>query len=526
MKNNRYLFPLLLMLFAIGVLVGMKIDSAVSGDDVFDDVKKFNEVLTLVQKNYVDQVKTDKLTEAAIKAMLEQLDPHSVYITPDQLKRVNEEFQGKFEGIGVEFQVVNDTILIVSPIVGGPSEALGIQAGDRIVMIDGVSAIGITTEDVPKKLRGPKGTKVTVGIHRPGLPNLLEFEITRDVIPLYSVDVSFMINSEVAYVRVTRFSATTNEEFTKALSNLKSNGMKKLVLDLRNNPGGYLDQAFKMASLFIEKGRKIVYTRGRVPEFNAEYVSEGGEYSDIPLVILVNDGSASASEIVSGAVQDWDRGLIVGETTFGKGLVQRQYDLSDGSAIRVTTSRYYTPSGRLIQKPYEGGKYLHSDIPDFLGREERKDTARPDYKTMGGRTVFGGGGITPDYAIKLDTLTEYSVQLRRVNLFLEYGNKYVERAKEVLKSRYGSDYMKFSTDFEVSDEMLKELISLASSRGIEYNEEQFRRDVEFIKTNIAYVIARDLWGNNGAMAVWLTSDKQFQKALELIPEAEKLAHLR
>lgn len=514
------------MLFAIGVLVGMKIDSAVSSDDLFDDVKKFNDVLTLVQKNYVDDVKTDKLTEEAIKGMLQQLDPHSVYITQDQLKRVNEEFQGKFEGIGVEFQVVNDTILIVSPIVGGPSEALGIQAGDRIVRIDGVSSVGMTTEDVPKKLRGPKGTKVTVTIHRPGLPNLLEFEITRDIIPLYSVDASFMVNNDVAYIRVTRFSANTNDEFVKALSELRSQGMKKLVLDLRNNPGGYLDQAFKMASQFIEKGKKIVYTKGRVSQFNDEYVSEGGDYSDIPLVVLVNDGSASASEIVSGAVQDWDRGLIVGETTFGKGLVQRQYELSDGSAIRVTTSRYYTPSGRLIQKPYEGGKYVHSDLPEELRKEEKKDTGKAEFKTMGGRTVYGGGGITPDYVIKLDTLSEYSVQLRRINIFLEYGNSYVDRNKEALKSQYSSDYMKFSREFKVTDDILEELKNLASSKGVTFNEEQYQRDLDFIKTSIASIIARDLWGNNGSMAVWLASDKQFQKAVELIPEAEKLAHLR
>jgi len=518
------------MLISIGVLIGMKVNTAASGDDLFENVKKFNEALTLVKKNYVEDVSTDKLTEAAIRGMLSELDPHSVYINAEQLKRVNEDFQGSFEGIGVEFDIINDTITIVTPISGGPSEALGIQAGDKIVKIDGVSSIKMTREDVPKKLRGPKGTKVNVSVYRAGLPNLLEFEITRDKIPLYSVDASFMVDKEIGYVRVTRFSATTFDEFSKAMSELKSQGMKKLVLDLRNNPGGYLDQAFKMASLFIDKGKKIVYTKSRISAFNDEYVSEGGQYTDIPLIVLVNDGSASASEIVSGAVQDWDRGLIVGENTFGKGLVQRQYDLPDGSAMRVTTSRYYTPSGRLIQKPYDGGEYrkmlLNEEEGDNLfHKKENHDTTRPEYKTMGGRTVYGGGGITPDFIVNLDTLTPYSVQLRRLNLFLEYTNAYYDSNKDNLKAAY-SDYIKFRDNFTVTENMLDDLKKLTSSKGIEFSAEQWSRDLEFIKTSIKSILARDIWGNNGSMAVWIATDRQFQKAVELFPEAERLAHLR
>jgi carboxyl-terminal processing protease len=531
MKQRKYLIPIFLMLISIGVLIGMKVNTAASGDDIFQNVKKFNEALTLVDKNYVEDVNTDKLTEAAIRGMLSGLDPHSVYITPDQLKRVNEDFSGSFEGIGVEFDIVNDTITIVTPISGGPSEALGIQAGDKIVKIDGVSAIHMTREDVPKKLRGAKGTKVTVTIFRAGAPKLLDFEITRDKIPLYSVDASFMASKDIGYVRVTRFSATTYDEFSKALSELKAQGMTKLILDIRNNPGGYLDQAFKMASMFIDRGKKIVYTKSRIPAYNDEYDSEGGEYTDIPLIVLVNDGSASASEIVSGAIQDWDRGLIVGENTFGKGLVQRQYDLLDGSAIRVTTSRYYTPSGRLIQKPYEGAKYKK-----FADNEEEGDnlyhtqdaqdtTSRPEYKTMGGRTVYGGGGITPDYIVKLDTLTDYSVQLRRLNLFLEYTNNYYEANKDRLKSEF-ADYMKFKDNFKVTDGMINDFQSLASSKGVVFNPEQWDRDKDFILTSIKSILARDIWGNNGSMAVWLSTDKQFEKAMQLFPEAEKLAHLR
>jgi carboxyl-terminal processing protease len=530
MKKHKYLVPVFFMLVSIGVLIGMRVNTAASGDDLFEDVKKFNEVLTLVQKNYVEPVNTDKLTEAAIKGLLGDLDPHSVYITADQLKRINEDFQGSFDGIGVEFDVINDTITIITPISGGPSEALGIQAGDKIVKIDGASAIGMSREEVPKKLRGPKGTQVTVTIYRPGTPNLLDFTITRDKIPLYSVDASFMVNKDVAYVRVTRFSATTYDEFSKALADLKSQGMTKLILDLRNNPGGYLDQAFKMAGMFIEKGKKIVYTKSRIPAYNYEYLSEGGQYTDIPLILLVNDGSASASEIVAGAIQDWDRGLIVGENTFGKGLVQRQYDLSDGPAIRVTTARYYTPSGRLIQKPYVGSEYkkfvdTEQEGNNLMHTHDVNDTTKPKYKTMGGRTVYGGGGITPDYIEKMDTLTPYSVQLRRLNLFLEYTNNYFEENKDRIRSEY-SDYIKFRDGFNVNENMLSDLKSLATQKGVAFNQEQWSTDLGFIKTTIKSIIARDIWGNNGSMAVWLADDRQFNKALELFPEAEKLAHLR
>jgi carboxyl-terminal processing protease len=530
MHKRKYLIPIFLMLISIGVLIGMKVNTASSGDDIFGNVKKFNDALTLVQKNYVEDVNTDKLTEAAIRGMLSELDPHSVYIDAEQLKRVNEDFQGSFEGIGVEFDIVNDTITIVTPISGGPSEALGIQAGDKIVKIDGVSSIKMTREDVPKKLRGPKGTKVNVSIYRAGMPNLLEFEITRDKIPLYSVDASFMVDNEVGYVRVTRFSATTFDEFSKSMAELKTKGMKKVVLDLRNNPGGYLDQAFKIASMFIDKGKKIVYTKSRIPAYNDDYSSDGGEYTDIPLIVLVNDGSASASEIVSGAIQDWDRGLIVGENTFGKGLVQRQYDLPDGSAIRVTTSRYYTPSGRLIQKPYDGATYKkmlnNEEEGDNLNhQQDAKDTTRPEFKTMGGRIVYGGGGITPDFIIKMDTLTDYSVQLRRINLFLEYTNQYFDINKDKLKSSY-PDYIKFRDNFEVTESMLADFQALASSKGIAFNSEQWERDKDFIQTTIKSILARDIWGNNGSMAVFLATDKQFERAMQLFPEAEKLAHLK
>ncbi len=530
MFNKKIIIPIIIIMTVVSIFIGMKIQDAISDDKVSDQVRKFSEVLNLTSRYYVDNVDTQKLTESAIRGMLDELDPHSIYISSDQLKRVNEEFQGSFEGIGVEFDVINDTLTVVSPISGGPSEKLGILAGDKIVKIDDVSAVKITREDVPKKLRGPKGTIVKLSIVRTGMNEALEFTVTRDKIPLYSVDASFMLDDNVGYVKVSRFAATTYDEFVAALTKLKGEGMKKLILDLRSNPGGFLDQAFRMASEFLPAGKKIVYTKSRIKEFEETYNSSGGKFTDIPLVVLVNEGSASASEIVSGAVQDWDRGLVVGETTFGKGLVQRQFEISDGSAIRVTTARYYTPSGRTIQKPYEGGKYkdpmrldtLQGD--NFSHEKDTKDTTRPVFKTFGGRTVFGGGGITPDFFVKLDTLTKYSVQLRRLNLIYEYTEKYMVSNRKNIESKY-KNYKEFIQGYTVSNDMLENLVELAKSRDIPFDQSGFNIDKKFLETSIKAQIARDIWGNEGFYAVFMLSDEQVLKAISLIDEAAKLIKL-
>lgn len=514
-QKNKIIIITIIVLVA-GVLIGMKIQNAISDDKVTEQVKKYGEVLSLVSQYYVDTIDTQKLTETAITGLLTELDPHSVYINQEQLKRVNEDFQGSFEGIGVEFDIINDTLTIVSPISGGPSEKLGILAGDRIVKIDGVPCIKISREEVPKKLRGKKGTKVVVTILRGGSPEPLEFEITRDKIPLYSVDASFMYDTEIGYIKVSRFSSTTYDEFVQALEKLKSKGLKKLVLDLRGNPGGFLEQSFRMASEFIPAGKKIVYTQGRMPVFNEVYNSTGGKYTDVPLVVLVNGGSASASEIVAGAIQDWDRGVIVGENTFGKGLVQRQFDLSDGSAVRVTTSRYYTPSGRLIQKPYEHGKYENEDEEGYT--PDITDSTKPLFKTNGGRDVFGGGGINPDIIVKLDTLTGYTVQLRRLNLIYEYTENYMKSARNTIENQY-KDYMDFVRNFEVTDNMLAGLSELASGRNVVYNQESFDRDRKFIVVLVKSQIARDIWGNDGSYAVFMFDDDQFLKAVSVFDEA-------
>ncbi len=530
MVSKKFILPISILLIVIGIFVGMKIENAVSDDKISSQVKKFNDALEVTSKYYVDDVDSQKLTEDAIKGMLEGLDPHSVYISAEQLKRVNEDFQGSFEGIGVEFDIVNDTLTIISPINGGPSEKLGILAGDKIVKIDGQSSVKIARDDVPKKLKGPKGTKVNITIVRSGMTNPLEFEIIRDKIPIYSVDASFMYNNDIGYVKVSRFAATTYDEFMKAMGELKNQGMKKVILDLRGDPGGYLDQAFKIAGEFIPKGQKIVYTKSRIKDFNEDYNSEGGSYTDIPLIVLVNGGSASASEIVSGAIQDLDRGLIIGETTFGKGLVQRQFDLPDGSAFRVTTARYYTPSGRLIQRPYENGKYIVKSNTDVEGdnpdhKNGAQDSAKPEFKTIGGRIVYGGGGITPDYIVKLDTLTDYSVQLRRLNLFYIFTERYMSNNRKNIESNYktASD---FRDNFTVDESMLSELRNMASDKGIVFNDDQYRKDLEFIKTSIKFQIARDIWSNNGSYMVWVGNDDQFLKAITLFDDAVKLAKLK
>lgn len=530
--RKRFSLVTVASLVVLSVFAGALLNNLISGDNIYEQLNKFKDVLSITEKYYVEDVDTQKLTEAAVNGVLEQLDPHSVYIPASQLAKVNEEFQGSFEGVGIEYQVLNDTLLVVTPIVGGPSEALGILSGDKIVKINDTTAIGITQQGVQKKLRGPKGSKVKVVIVRAGIKDLLEFEITRDKIPLYTVDASFMVDDKTGYVNVTRFAAKTHEEFVNAVSTLKSRGMKRLVLDLRTNGGGYLEQAFKMVDEVMPKGKKIVYTKGRRPEFDDEYISSGnGKFEDLSLVILVNNASASASEIVAGAVQDWDRGLIVGETTFGKGLVQRQFDLKDGSAFRLTTARYYTPSGRLIQRPYNGDrmKYLGEAYErdetegDNVQHEAEKDSARPEFKTAGGRVVYGGGGITPDYIVKADRLTEYTVQMRSKLVFLEFADSYLDGEGKTLKTTYGQDSKKFASEFEVTPDMLEGVVGIAKAKGVEFKKEMYDKDLKYIRAFTKAYIGRSLWGNEGSARVMLAVDNQFQKAISLFPEAEKIS---
>lgn len=522
---------------AVGIILGILVQPVVSDDNIYNQLRKFKEVLTITTSNYVEQVDPTRLVEAGIKAVLADLDVHSVYISPQEKKRNDEDFQGSFEGIGVSFDIISDTVTVIEPIGGGPSARLGIRSGDKIVQIDGTPAVGITTDEVMKRLKGPKGSQVSVHIKRPGESELLQFTITRDKIPLYTVDASFMVDkSEIGYIRVNRFAATTHEEVVEAARTLKNQGMKRLILDLRWNPGGYLDQAFKVADEFIRNGNMIVYTKGRRPEFNHEfYATDRGDLEKIPLVVLVNENSASASEIVAGAVQDLDRGLVVGRTSFGKGLVQQQYDLPDGSAFRLTTSKYYTPSGRSIQRPFyrDKEKYYNGEGRTELEEGDNishagdiTDSTRPVYKTSGGRAVYGGGGIVPDYVVKSDTLTPLYVALVRKDVFSEFIDTYLAGNGAGLRSRYAENFPLFLSSYTIDATVIEALKAAAVRKGVEWNDSQFTTDASAIRTALKAQIARSIWGTGESVAVALTDDRQFQKARELFPEAGKIARLR
>jgi carboxyl-terminal processing protease len=523
-----------ILLMVVGIIIGTQIQNVFSGDNIYQQLEKFKDVLSLADKYYVDNIDTQKLVDAAINGMLGQLDPHSVYIPAKEVQQISEDFRGSFDGIGIEFDVVNDTLLVVSPIAGGPSELVGLQAGDKIVAIDGKSAIGITRDEVMKKLRGPKGTKVNVTVVRDGVDKPLQFEITRDKIPLYSVTTSFMVNDKVGYVYINRFSETTGKELEEALSKLKSQGMKELILDLRENPGGLLNQAVNVASDFIPQGKTVVYTKGRIPDSNEYFTSNGGSYTRLPLIVLINSGTASASEIVSGAVQDLDRGLIVGETSFGKGLVQRQFDLNDGSAVRITIARYYTPSGRLIQRPYgtDRTKYFMgayvADTSEKTGSNishtMESDSGRPEFKTASGRTVYGGGGITPDYIVKMADAPSFVYQFQVKRIFLEYvDSRYTQRQDDLQKEYQNSET--FNEKFQVSGKTLSEIFDQAKKAGIKITREEYDKGEKYIAMLVKAQIARNVWGNEGWYRVVLTFDNQFEKAMTLFPEAKNIAGL-
>ena len=526
-----------IVLVLSSALLGARIDKAFSVDNEMDEIRKYGDVLSLVQKNYVDKVDIGELNDAAIIGLLAKLDPHSVYMPPKNVKQSAEDFEGKFEGIGVRFVMAHDSVLIDEVIPGGPSEAVGLIAGDKIYAIDGRKTTKFTEDSVVHHLRGAKGTKVTVTIARSGMPlesggpKPLNFEITRDVVPIASVLAHFMVDGTTGYIYLSHFIQTSHEEMTVALQELRGQGMEKLILDLRGNPGGYLEQAVRIADEFIGGTKTIVYTKGRVSGFDDIDVSHPGQaYEKTPLVVLVNSGSASASEIFSGAMQDLDRAPIVGATTFGKGLVQRQFPLADGSALRLTVSRYYTPSGRSIQRPYEGAKYKHGIQNDEADEEDNfshtkdvnaNDTSRPKFKTPSGRTIFGGGGITPDYFVKEDTLTMSTRRLFAASIPYDYIKNLIGDHAPELKKKYTAEaYVK---DYRVSDDVVREFLERAKEKKIEYDPKEIEADKAWITKRIRADIARQLYGENVYFKIDLDNDKQFQKAYALMSEAQKMA---
>jgi len=474
-QNSKYQIKLPLVLclgLAAGVFVGASLSNKKGSGDVGKDIQKFRDVLTQIQTDYVDTVNTSRLVDDAIQHMLNKLDPHSSYIPAADRVAANEDLRGNFDGIGVEFNIFNDTIVVVSALSGGPSEALGIQSGDKIIKVDDkmLAGIGVTSPDVMKALKGPKGTEVKVTILR--RDKEIEYKIIRDKIPQYSVDVSYMVDDEIGYIKINRFAATTFDEFHESLKELKQKGMKKLVLDLQGNPGGYMNMAIDIADDFLSAGKKIVFTNGKEKKYNSDASSTSrGEFEKGDLIVLMNEGSASASEILAGALQDNDRAFIVGRRSFGKGLVQSPFDLSDGSELRLTISRYYTPTGRSIQKPYEDGDEYSRDIiarynhGEFFHADSIRFNDTLKYATANGRTVYGGGGIMPDYFVPLDTTlnSHYLNELYTSTSIQEYTFSYAENHKEQLIERGFENYLK---NFKVTDEMLADLVKVGERNKV------------------------------------------------------------
>lgn len=511
---------LLVILLLILSPFGKKI--AASGNDLFLKIKVLNEIIGIVNDYYVEVPEWDDVMEGAYSGLLENLDPHSFYINKKRISGINEEFTGKFEGIGIEFDVLDGYITVIAPVAGAPAEKAGLEVGDKIVKIEGESAYKIKREDVSKKLRGPKGTAVTVTIRRYGMDDF-DVTIIRDEIPLYSVSAAFLIDDSTGYIFVNRFSSTTADEISVALKRLSDEGMRRLILDLRNNSGGLMDQAIDIADMFIDGRQKIVYTKGRIRGSNEEFYSGRIDgYGDIPLVILINRGSASASEIVAGAVQDLDRGLIVGETSFGKGLVQRQYPLRDGSALRLTVARYYTPSGRLIQRPYDGKLDEYYDgfaeeNRDSLLAAEDSTKIRPQYQTTRGRVVYGGGGITPDYSIKFkrDLFPETYKLLRHPSRILfNFTNRIVDDYK-----KYKSKKETFFSKFEISNRDFEAFLELAEEQKINIELEKVRQDSDYLKMLLKAELAREFWGYDEYYKVLRKYDNQVTEAIQYLDEA-------
>lgn len=494
-----------------------------------EDIFKFSRALGYVSSYYVDSVDTKEIVENSIIKMLKDLDPHSVYIPADEVKEMNQPLEGNFEGIGIQFNILNDTIYVISPISGGPSEKVGIRAGDRIVEIDGenVAIIKISTQGVRDRLLGEKGTKVNVGVKRKNVKEILYFNITRDKIPIYSVDAAYMASDKIAYVKINRFSLTTVDEFNKKVENLKAKGAEAIILDLRDNGGGYLDKAIELADQFLEKGQLIVYTKGlQVPQTQS-FATGNGKCKEGKVLILIDEGSASASEIVSGAIQDWDRGIIVGRRSFGKGLVQKPMFLPDGSMIRLTIARYYTPTGRLIQKPYDHGSEEYAK--ELLTRYEHGEFLNQDsiifpdslkYNTLkNNRIVYGGGGIMPDIFVPLDTtrVTEYYSKMVRQGVLNSFVLEYIDDHRKKLKSNY-DDFKAYNRKFEVTERILKDLVEYGEENDITPTEEEFEKSKEDFMLIIKALIARDLWDMSEYFQIVNVRDKGFNKALEIMED--------
>ncbi|MDA3879409.1 MAG: S41 family peptidase [Prolixibacteraceae bacterium] len=518
---KKILFPILSLFLLMFVV-------ETNAQGVNEQTMKFGRLLRLIDSYYADSTDLEKITETAIVKMLAELDPHSVYISKEEVEKMNEPLQGSFEGIGISFNILRDTLLVVQTIPGGPSEKVGLQAGDRIIEIDeeDVAGVSLTNQMVFDRLRGEKGTKVSVSILRRSEKGMLDFEIIRDKIPIHSLDASYMLDGNTGYIKLNRFSATTTSEFVEAIKELKQAGqLQNLVLDLRGNGGGYLKAAHEISDQFLESGRMIVYTEGLTNPRKNYTATYSGEFERGKLVVLIDGGSASASEIVSGAVQDWDRGIVIGRRSFGKGLVQQPYYLTDGSMVRLTTAHYYTPSGRCIQKPYENGlaDYRH----DMAARLESGELFNADSMDLdeslknstliNQRDVYGGGGVIPDIYIPLDTSANYAYynRLIRQSVVNQFVLDYVDLNRNDFKNQY-PDFSMFKKEYVVTGDLLEDLWREGDKKGIERDDDALDFTKGRAKRHIKALIARDLWSANEFYEVINGDDDEVLKALEVL----------
>ncbi len=499
---------------------------------------KMTRVLDLIDNLYVDTANMQKLVETGIIAMLKELDPHSVYITQDDVKAMNEPLEGNFEGIGIQFSILNDTLMIVAVIPGGPSERVGLMAGDRIIYVDtaNIAGVGLTNQMVQKKLRGKKGTVVGVRVLRHGSKDLIDFKITRDKIPIYSVDAAYMVDAKagIGYIKINKFAATTTSEFNTAVGKLRKQGLKHLIVDLTDNGGGYLNTGFDLASQFLQSGKMVVFTQGtKMPRQNY-YTESGHSEKDFgKVVVMVNENSASASEIVSGALQDWDRAVLVGRRTFGKGLVQNQFPLPDGSMMRLTVARYYTPTGRCIQRSYKDGvdEYnkefdkRYNDGELYSADSIHLPTGEKYFTKVNNRVVYGGGGIMPDVFVSIDTTytSKYYVKMVRHGIFNRFVLNYIDNNRAELEKKYkptktDKDFKLFDEKFTVTDEFLKQLTDFAEKEKLPFDEKDFERSKEHMRVNLKAAIARDLYDSGEYYQIINRIDPIFKEAVKVIKD--------
>lgn len=515
----------------LGILVlGVASLTAQTNVERMNDVettKKISTLLHLINGFYVDTLNMPDITEKVVQLTLKELDPHSSYISKDDVKQSTEELEGSFEGVGLTFQLFKDTILVIAPIPGGPSDKVGIHAGDKIITVDEKEAFGkkITTKWVMDNLRGKKGSEVIVGVYRKGVDELIDFKIERDEIPINSLDASFMLDESTGYIKLNRFARNSDAELTEAMADLKKEGMKNLVFDLRGNSGGYLGTAMSIGDEFLESDKLVVYTEGAHTPRQDLVATEEGMFEEGKLVVLINEGSASASEIVSGAVQDWDRGVVIGRRSFGKGLVQRPFRLPDGSVVRLTVARYYTPSGRCIQKPYENGTEAY--YKDFYSRMRNGEMTNADsihfpdslkYETEKGRTVYGGGGIMPDVFIPWDS-TRYNQlysDLIRKGIFNAFVNEYLDQNRKDLVKKY-KDFDRFNQSFFISENEFDAFIEKAKDK-FEVEPEELDHNIDFIKLQIKAMIARNMYSTSDYFEVLWHEDREINTALQVMSE--------